>query len=611
MESLFADLPARPNAARAAPEVMVDAPELHGSSTAVSVSHLPKVDSLVAPSECLPAPYLAHPETGEVLLLPRGYSVRFGTLWFTKTNKEVVPVYSGELYVRATGTNVSRGERTLEVTFDGQGGRQTVQVPREKLANPSGVIHQLARRGAYITTDNASRVVRYLGLFEALNRAILPERKVSDRLGLLPGGVLMTPSGSVGGEVTYIGPDLEGLRPGPDDQAYLRVLREAAGWENAAPLWWLIGLCLASPALKRLRPRRYPVTYLAGDSGTGKTTTAFFALGVWAAPGQEPFTAQGIRTTQVAFAQTLERLGGLPYLIDEAHASEKPRDLENTVYTFANGQSYGRAGARDGVAGGCALGGAVLLVGEARPEFEHAGSHNRLLLIGADTHPPLGQAAQRGSVIGAQRAGQLERAWEAGAGHLGPAVCRPIWADWPAFEARVGRWQADPASAALKDWQHATAIVMATLDVLFDEVLHIPVPADVQALPGTVAGWLQRHRDTTRPSDEAFEQLRTLFVQGRTVETARGQTLHLGGEFVGWCQGGQWFLLSGSKAVQSRVGKQGIQLHGRRWAEQGWIVADARQGSTRAAYCPMRGGTVRVLVIPQAALEGVPPAPGS
>lgn len=553
-----------------------------------------------------PALCCAHPETGEELYLPDGYSLEpTGGLQHTKANFETVPVYPARLYVRATGRNLADGSRTLEVTFVGQGGEQTVQAPRAELATSAGVIRHLAGRGAYVTSGNASRVVAYLSAFEACNAAALPERRVSDRLGVLPGGALVTPGGSVGDEVTYVGPALGRGAPGGDGQAYVDALREVASWEGATPLWWLLGLSLASPALQRARPRRYPVTYLAGDSGSGKTTAAFFALGAWARPGEEPFSSQGLRTTQAAFTRFLERLGGLPYLIDEAHACERPRDLEHTVYTFANGQSYARVG-RSAVEGGTPLGGAVLLVGEARPEFEHAGSHNRLLLVSADTHPPLGREAGRGTPLGAERAARLEAAWEAGAGHLGPAVARVLWGDWRGFETRVAARRARPELRALQAWSHAAAIVLETLEALFSGVLERPVPGDVRALPGQLLSWLERHHEAAHPADEAFERLRTLFVQGRVQPSAHGPTLSVGGEFVGWQQRGCWYLLSGSRAVQSRVGAQGVQLHGRRWAEQGRLRPDARQGSTQAVYCPVKRVTVRALVVPCGALEGEP-----
>lgn len=599
---LFPDLEADPPT----PTPRTDQP-----SRAASEPPLPQPDpphpapNLEPPATEEPKPYLHHPETGEPLYLPENYLEDHGRLLLRKSNGDVVTVYRGAIYVLASGRNVANGERFLEVRFERRGGAHTVTVPRRALATSGGLIKQLSPLGAYVYAGNASHLVRFLSDFEAANTAALPERLVSDRLGVMPGGLLVTPSTCIGAPVHYVGDPQSHMTAGPDTQAYERLLRQMATWEGGHVLWWLLGLALASPFLRRLKPRRYPVVYLSGGSGAGKTTAGYFAMGVWVSPGEEPFMAQGIRTTQVAFIRTLERLGGLPFLIDEAHASQKPRELENTVYTFANGQSYGRANGDGGVAGGAALGGAVLLIGEARPEFEHAGSHNRLLLVNADLHPPMGTGAGRATALGMQRAQLLEQAWEQGAGHLGPRVAHKVLADWEQFKVQVETLRRAPAMLGLKDWAHAGAVVQATLEVLFGQVLGIPQPRAVLELPERLYDMLQVHRREANPAEEAFETLRTLVVQGEQRAAASGATLALGGEFIGWRNETHWHLLTSSRAFQHRLGRQAVQLHGRRWVEQGWVVPDPSQGSsTQSVYCAPKRGTARALVIPRRVLEG-------
>ncbi|WP_019587761.1 DUF927 domain-containing protein [Deinococcus apachensis] len=317
--------------------------------------------------------------------------------------------------------------------------------------------------------------------------------------------------------------------------------------------------------------------------------------------------AQANRTTQAAFNRILEGLGGLPFLIDEVHTSEKPRDLENLVYTFANGQSYARGRAGGGVTGGTALGGVVILIGEARPEFRHAGSHNRLLLVNADLHPPLGAGAGKETALGLERAWLLESIWEQGAGHLGPRVAEVILADWGRFRTRVETQRQRPEVLALRDWGHALAAVLATLEVLFEQVLVLPQPEDAAELPRRLAVMLHAHRRESNPAEEMFEEIRTLMLQGNQRPTAKRVDLYLGSEFIGWRTGADWYLLTASRAFRQRLGRQAVQLHGRRWVERGWVVPDSQQGSsTQAVYCAVRGSTGRVLVIPRAVFEEAP-----
>ncbi|WP_019587762.1 DUF927 domain-containing protein [Deinococcus apachensis] len=121
--------------------------------------------------------------------------------------------------------------------------------------------------------------MEFLSAFEATNAAALPERLVSDRLGMMPGGVLVTPTTSIGGHVAYIGEGHDRFKPGRDASAYDRSLREITTWKGAYVLWLLLGLALASPFLPRLKLRRYPVVDLAGDSNAGKTTACHFSMG--------------------------------------------------------------------------------------------------------------------------------------------------------------------------------------------------------------------------------------------------------------------------------------------------------------------------------------------
>ncbi|WP_084474362.1 DUF927 domain-containing protein [Deinococcus pimensis] len=565
-----------------------------------------------APADNAPNPlrsprlYCIHPDTQERLYLPPSYIVDpvDGDL-VSMHSAMPKSIYRGRLYVSALGRNLASGEQYLEVTFEDHRGAHRVHASRLALARSRGVLELLATRGAPVHGSNAAKIAQYLVEFATHNAERLHERLISDRMGLVDGTVLITPHGSVGADVTFTGKRFERFALGQDEGAYERLLRQAATWSGAVIFWWTLGLTLASPLLRRVKPRRYPVSYIAGDSGVGKSTVTFFALGAWATPGEQPFTQQATDTTQAGFVQTLELLGGLPHLIDEAHTAKDPELLERVVYLFANGQSYARGHASSGMIGGNPLGGAVIMVGEARPAFVHAGSHNRLLLLNADEHPPLGRDAGKGTEEGQRRARLLEDAWECGVGHLGPKVAEVALRDWVGFEDRVKTLRAQDDLRDLRDWGHAVAVVQATLEVLFEQVLHLTPPEDVLTLPAQLARMLWAQRKDSNPAATAFDLVRLMLLQGeRRRKHQGGQVqLHVQGEFAGWRTQTHWNVLSTAPVFLRRVGADAVQLHGQRWVERGWVEPDKEGKATRSVYNAERQMSSRALVIPREVIE--------
>ncbi|WP_084474477.1 DUF3854 domain-containing protein [Deinococcus pimensis] len=528
-----------------------------------------------------------HPDTQEDLYFPARWVNAHNAIALEERGRVEV-VYPGRLVVCAVGVDVATDIESLEVRFDVGNRIVSVVAPRAELATRKGVIAHLAARGAHVHEGNAAKIARFITEFTAENQGVLPRRLFSHRLGNLPDGTLVAPSAAIGGEVKYLGRHAGHV--GEDPEACLTVLREVATWRGAWPLWAALGFSLAAPYMGRLHVRRNPVMYIAGDSNTGKTSVAYFALSSWATPGMAPFVMQGIRTTEAGIAQNLEELGGLPALLDEAHTVRDPERLEGVVYAFANGQTYTRGG-RDGqVRGGTSLSGALLLVGEAIAEFKHAGSRNRVLYVDADSAPPLGEEATRGSLIGDYRAVLLEEAWKQGSGHLGPWVARQVLGQWEAFVDTVKQLRGAEQFKPLKDYAEATAVLFATLSVLF-EALDMEIPADVALLPERLAVSLATSRAERPAHLAAWENITTMILQAEREGGRSGETLlMLRGELIGWEDGRYVYIATDTPAYKDRVGRDAAQLHGRRWAEQGWIKPDAKQRSTVEKRCRSRGG---------------------
>jgi hypothetical protein len=400
---------------------------------------------------------------------------------------------------------------------------------------------------------------------------------------------------------------------GADAEAYPAALRAAASWDVPA-LWLVLALALSGPIIARVRPRRNPVVGLFGESGGGKTTVAQFATGAFGMPNAAPLKLEAGRSTTAGLFQSLERLGGLPLLIDEAHTAPNPARLEGDCYQFANGQSYTRGGIDGKARGGAAIAGALILCGEAIPDFRHAGSRNRVLFIDSAEHSPLG--AERASREGARRAQLLESAWDTGAGLFAPRVLETIWRDWSAYRADVAGWQSDDRIAPLGPWRDAMALAAATLRVAL-------ASASVETMVGAetiIEQWgnlLITGHERTDPAGDAWERLLTMLAQAEihnnsslspnTSIPATWEYLEADrrGGMIACRRVGDdyWRVLTTSPQFLERVGPSAVQEFGREWARRGCILTGIDGAPTTPKDLYPRG-KARVLRIPSGVVDG-------
>jgi hypothetical protein len=582
-------------------------------------SRLQRVEELLTPYEGGGGMSKAgtHPVTLEELYHPPGYHMQGETLMFTNSHTEEVSViYPGNIMVTALGHDLEAKEETATVSFMVRGERRTVTAPRQEFAKARTLIDRLGARGAAVHERNARALAAYLTEFASLNDEALPYTPHTPRLGLVGTG-LVTPGGSIGTEARYEG--ARTLRVGKDADAYPRAIAEALTWQQAdgaaADVWPLLltlGAALASPAIARLQLRRSPVIYLTGPSGSGKTTVGQFGIGAWSDPEGPPFHIETPRTTQAGFLQTLAEAGGLPVLVDEVHAAKDPKLIEATVYQFANGQSYTKGSITGRAAGGEALHGAVILAGEAVVEFINAGAARRVLYLPANLYAPLGCEANTSA--GRSRAKTLEDAWKAGAGLLGPRVAEAIWGDWDSFEQVVNELSRDYGSK-LSAWAPGIAAISATLEYTF-ELLEFEVPESVSTLDQHVEKALKAAEDFADPAALAFEAIRNLIGLAKhdsgTVNlngfanrdgdemnlNGASSEAHLNGELIAWQRGEFWYVPTGSKPFNERVGSSAVQLFSKTWQAKGLIEPDPNGKATHVAKTLSERASVRVLKVP-------------
>jgi hypothetical protein len=567
--------------------------------------------------------FLAHPDTGAALMAPYGYSV---------IDKKIVrvpdgygapqPVYSGAIFVRSTGLDLQTERQTVTIAWSTPRGLRERTVTADTLSNRRAFSEHIGAAGASIHEGNIKNVMTFLGEFIPENSTTIPSRLESSTYGYVKEGLVLSDRTLGFTEPVIFTGDGPRITVGKDGDAYPTALRDvAANWD--APVFWLtLALALSGPVIARMRPRRNPVLGLFGESGSGKTTVALFATGAFGLPNAAPLKLEAGRSTTAGLFQSLERLGGLPLLIDEAHTHPHPDRLSGDIYQFANGQSYTRGGADGNARGGTTLAGSLILCGEAIPEFRHAGSRNRVLFVDTAEHAPMG--AERQSLEGERRAHVLEAAWDAGAGLFAPRVLEVIWRDWNTFRASVADWRDDARIGVLGPWREPLAVA---LEVMFiaAQTIGIDTMVGADTMAQRWADMLRRGHERTDPAGDAWEHLLLMLNQARllsnteldgvasthTPATWEYLEANRGGGAIA-CRKvteGYWRVPTNTPQFTERVGMSAAQEFGREWMRRGLVIPAADGSATERQRIYPRG-LARVLSIPVAHVnpDDVPPS---
>jgi hypothetical protein len=466
---------------------------------------------------------MAHPVTHEPLYLPPGYEISNKTIIRVSRNGSQ-EFYSGLIAVTGTGKNLHTQEEVVTVVWQRFGKLCEVTVPRVDITSGRRISEAIGTQGAFIHNMNAQEMSRYLVEFIRENDAVLPRQNLVDRWGTTPDGGVVLPAGSIGFEQTT---KFNGnpIQVGTDRDSYRRALHQIAGtlkepgFTNIPQLWALLGLGLASPALMRLKPDRYPVLMLAGNSTSGKSTLAHFVTGAYGFPRTAPLQHQcgSGNTTSKGIQQGLSVTNSLPVHLEDVHMlmEREPQKFAGLIYDFANGQlrTYGTLNQKGG--GGQSLGGSLLMTGEVLPQFSFEGSQRRVMLFDCIQNPPLGVPPM--STEGGRRAAILNAAWGAGAGLYGHQVCERLWADWPQFLRDIALFQSDQSLSDLQAWRVILASGMATLRVALQ---FEGIELDWGQLLRTWAGILVSGQRAHDPTKDAFDRVLVMLSQCEMSDNA-------------------------------------------------------------------------------------------
>lgn len=515
---------------------------------------------------------------------------------------ELEVIFMGKLDIVGSSEDVFSGQSSWIVRFKAQNRYKRVEAPRLELSRKKGTLEFLSAKAAPVHEENAAKVAKFLTEYAQCNEERIPHEQTANRYGMTPSGDLVLPTAFVDslgqscGIRFVAGIGRPRAKNGSVPNAYKTALEQVLTWgRDAWVLFAALGFSLSSPFLERFKPRRNPVVYFAGDSGSGKTTAARFAVGVWGTGA--PLEMELGRTTKAGMLQTLEGLGGLPLFGDEAHSCSDLTTLESTVYQFGNGQSYTKGG-KDGQAlGGITMNGAMLLAGEALPEFANAGSHRRVLFLRSDEHKPLG--APVGSSLGAERAELLEQAWLAGAGWCGEMFAKGVLSNFPAYAALVKQHKATYAN--LGAWDVPLAAMLASVQTLV-KLYDLELPDEIaEALISQPPAVLMGARLEHEPAVTAWEQFTTLLEGARTTggEASSPEFKEVRGERIAWRKNnGFWQVMHNSKAVCDVMGgKRWIERYGSEWLRRGWISPNKDGRPYHNVKPPQGSNAVWVLVL--------------
>jgi hypothetical protein len=593
-EVLICLLPAPPDM----PTMGVDDYLAQGHTCADLESHLVELGSIEPNTQVA---LCKHPVTGERLFLPPGYDVQGKTI-VRRFGDSSSLFYSGMILVTQTGRDLYSGEETATVIWNGKGAHHQIDIARADMASAAGCTKILGGAGAAIHAGNAKGISTYLVEFIQQNYDALPRTNYTARLGAVGDGLVL-PAGQVGlaNECAYTGPHIS---VGTDASAYPRILRMIAGWDSLATLWAVFGLSLASPALARLKPERNPIVYLAGSSGSGKTTVTHFAVGAYGDPSKNPLQIQcgSGSTTRVGIQQTLTALNGVPIFLDDAHMLwlRKPDVVEGTIYDFGNAQLRTFGGLGGKVQGGQTLGGLMLLAGEMLPEFAHGGSQRRTLVIDCGRRLPVGRPPR--TTEGEQRARLIRSAWQEGAGLFGLAVNARIWGDWGRFMADMEALERDSALRDVQAWRRLLAAAAVALGVAFQEA---GVALDHVAL---MREWARLYNETQTTHDPAIDALDRVLVMLAQCELSndapdeqtrsKWEYLTYDRKMVAARKSGEscWRVLTTSPQWRQMVGPGIVDQFGAAWIDAGYIQPFSE--SRASARCYTGRGYFQCVLIP-------------
>ncbi len=251
------------------------------------------------------------------------------------------------IWIRRFGRDMASGTELVELAYkDIRHNRiLTEWVTRAEISDRRTVTN-LAGRGLPANSGNAQGLVSYFERCLARNGQVLEWVDIARRTGAVDTGSgwgWLLGSEWIGPASTNIVPDplgsdehTKGYGRGGEEQAWFDKFSEIAGLNPIAR--WLCFSTFTAPLLRFIRRRSFIVHHW-GQSGSGKTALAKFAMSAW---GDAHILTQTFNRTEKSFTELFDYINDLPVCFDELQASTN-EDHANIIYHLCLEKGRGRA----------------------------------------------------------------------------------------------------------------------------------------------------------------------------------------------------------------------------------------------------------------------------
>ena len=228
--------------------------------------------------------------------------------------------------------SLETGDEKIEVAFKRDGLWQTAIYPRSTIFS-SRSITTLADLGCTVTSENAKRVVSFLGALEAENIDLIPKNDATSTFGWQPGKRFLP--GHDDGLTLDIDPSQRGMAAAYCKNGTMeRWVEHMAPHRGRMKFRFILAAGFAAPLLRIVKQRIFFVYNWGGSKG-GKTAALKAALSAWGDPER---LMVSFNATQVGLERTAAFYCDLPLGIDERQmAGTKPGELARTIYMIGSG----------------------------------------------------------------------------------------------------------------------------------------------------------------------------------------------------------------------------------------------------------------------------------
>ena len=262
---------------------------------------------------------------------------------FKITERDDVMICRTPIILTRRLENIVTREEKIEVAFK-RDERWTHAAYERDTIFKSQNITILSKLGCTITSENAKKVVAFLGELEAENIDLIPKVEATSVFGWQPGNRFIP--GYDEGITLDIDPSMAGIAAGYRQagtmEEWIELMRPHRERDKFR---FILAASFAAPLLRIVRQRIFFV-YNWGDSKGGKTAALKAALSAWGDPER---LMVSFNATTVGLERTAEFFCDLPLGIDERQLVGKNQDLAQQIYMIASGKGKTRGNKTGGL----------------------------------------------------------------------------------------------------------------------------------------------------------------------------------------------------------------------------------------------------------------------